>query len=671
MTSTLVFNTPDVVTHVPTVDGFVFADIGVTTTESEPGYVNGARLELGSSGLAPVVITAVQDTALPNTLVLGIMCRGDTSFDDLDMVMVAFRGATGAQRRIDIRPNWGDAPEPLNVADLGTGYGAGEPDPANPGTHLTPAEVAFNIHTNKPAHIGPTFYQRSGPGGAWSAGSQPANFDCKVRSWRPLVTVDSPTEIAWSMEIRVPINVATGGAGWIDLADDFGIFIDVFRAFRYVDAGDGLYGWSQYKFPTSAPDLTGTIDASTDIPAASFARGLKGAMVGQGEGVRIKNGGMGIGCRHGGTLTLQNTISATEDNTIVAQLENTGAAASGIVAEVRMANWGLPAPQFTSWALAPGCTVPSPPVALSLGTPASPSAMVETANVWLHGNVPNEYKPPNPPDPMQDHSHQCMWVQLRATGSPVVFTQASARRNMDFVGLSDENRSAEISAVDCPKPGDGSGDQEFLLRSRCRKIVISELIGKGDLGEETSAIIGGAIQYAMQTGHFGDVQTVGVEEVHTSVNKGGRTATMFKDKVVFLWITEGLRRTHQTMSIGGHKGEIWDNSQGDFSLAAFHTGANDNLGWQLSGNGLIKRGDGTYGIKVKDGQTAIIGVVLSAGPDTKPGDRSDLPRSFPGEDGSHGTTGSGDGKPNKGCGMQLLALALIPSGVYLLGHLLA
>ena len=658
MSSTLVFNTSDPVTGLPTVDGFVFADIGVTTAESEPGYVNGARLELGSSGLAPVVVTAVQDG---NSLVLGVMCRGDTSFDDLDMVMLAFRGATGAQRRIDIRPNWGDAPAPLNPANLGTGYGAGDPDPGNPGTHLTPAEGPFNIHTNKPAHIGPTFYQRSGPTGAWSNGSQPTGFDSKVRSWRPLVTVDSPTEIAWSIEIRVPINVASGGAGWIDLADDFGIFIDVFRAFRYVDAGDGLYGWSQYKFPATAPDLTGNIDASTDIPAASFARGLKGAMTSQGEGVRIKGGGMGIGCRHGATLTLQNTISGTEDNLIVAQLENTGAAASGIVAEVRMANWGLPAPQFNSWALAPGCTVPSPAVALAAGTPGSPSAMVETLNAWPHLNVPVNYQPP--------FNHQCMWVQLRATGSPVVFTQASARRNMDFVGLSDEERQAEISAVDCPKPGDGSGDQEFLLRTRCRKVVISELIGKGDLGEETSAIIGGAIQFAMQTGHFGDERTVGVDEVHTSVNKGGRTATMFKDKVVFLWITEGLRRTHQTMSIDGHKGEIWDNSQGDFSLAAFHTGANDNLGWQLNGNGLIKRGDGTYGIKVKDGQTATIGVVLSASPDTKPGDRSDLPNSFPGGDGSHG--GSGTGDPKKGCGLMLLALTLVPPSAYLLGHLLA
>lgn len=663
MSDTLVFNTSDPVTGIPTVDGFVFADIGVTTAEAEPGYVNAARLELGSSGLAPVVVTAVQDGS---TLVLGVMCRGDTSFDNLDMVMVAFRGSTGAQRRIDIQPNWGDAPTPLNPVSLGTGYGAADPDPANPGSHLTPAPGPFNIQTNKPAHIGPTFYQRGGPTGAWSAGSQPTGFEAKVRSWRPNVTTASPTEIAWSVELRVPIDVATGGTGWIDLGDDFGIFIDVFRAFRFVNAaGLGKFDYIQYRFPASAPVLTGAIGTGTDIPAASFARGLKGGMATQGEGVRIKNGSMGIGCRLAGSSALQGTISGTVDNTIVAQLDNTGAAASGIVAEVRMANWGLGPPQFNSWGLAPGCAVTSPPVALALGTPASPSAVVETGNIWLHGNVPAGYLPP------LGQSHQCMWVQLRATGSPVVFTQASARRNMDFVGLSDVARDAEISAVGYPPPADGSGDQEFMLRTRCRKVVISELIGKGDLGAETSAIIGGALQFAMQTGLMGDPQHVPVEDVHTRVNAGGRQATMFKDKVVYLWITEGLRRTHQTMEIDGHKGEIWDNSPGDFSLAAFHTGVDDNLGWQFSGGGLIKHGDGTYGIKVKDGQTATIGVKLSASRDTKPGDRSDLPGKFPGDGGTESGDTKGNGDPKKGCSLLLLALTLIPPGAYLLGHLLA
>jgi hypothetical protein len=659
MSNTLVFNTSDWVPAPPVVDGLVLADIGVTTNESEPGYINGARVELGSSGLSPVVINAVEDRT-NGTLVLGFMCRGDTSFDSVDMVMLALRGAGGAQRRIDIRPSWGDEPDPFTVAAVSeTGYGAGDPDPdpMNPGHHLVdpPSPLGFDIHTNKPAHIGPTFYKRTGPSGTWSNATAPTGFECKVRSWRPLVTADSPTEIAWSVELRIPVSIATGGADWLDLGDDFGVFIDVFRAFRYLDAGDPLVGWTQFKFPSTAADLGGVIGASTDIPAASFGRGLKGAMVAQGEGVRIKNGSMGIGCRHGASTALQTTISGTENNTIVAQLENTDVAVSGIVAEVRMANWGLGPPQFSSWQLAAGCVNPSPAVALAAGTPGVPSAMVETGNSWPAASVPPDYK---------THTHQCMWVQLKATGSPVVFTQGSARRNMDFVGLSEEKRDAEISAVGYPKPEDGSDSHEFLLHSRCRKIVVSQLIGQESLGAETIAIIGGAVQYAVENGMVNRDRIAGVE-THTHLSTSTNTvASTFKDSVVYLWITEGLRRTHKTIEIDGVKGEVWDNGPGDFSLAAFHNGVDDPMGWQLSGPGLIKRGDGVYGIKVKDGQTATIGVKVGAGPEIKPGDGSDLPRSFPDGDGS-------DPKPPKGCPAQMLALALIPTALFAISRLIA
>lgn len=669
MSNTLVFNPFDPVTGRPTVDGLVLADIGVTTPEAEPGYVNGARVEIGSSGLSPVVINAVQDG---DTLVIGVLCRSDSSFDSVDMVMLAFRNAAGQQRRIDIRPNWGDEPDPMTVAAVAeTGYGAANPDPANPGTRLTeaPSPLGFDIRTNKPAHIGPTFYERSGPSGNWSNASAPIGFECKVRSWRPNVTADSPTEIAWSLEVRVPVGVASGGAGWIDLGDDFGLFIDVFRAFRYLDAGDPLFGWRQYIFPATAPELTGVINHTTDIPAASFGRGLRGAMVSQGQGVRIKGGSMGIGCRQAGSAVLQNRISATVDNTIVAQLENTGPLASGVTAEVRMANWGLGPPQFNAWTLAAGCTNPSPAVTVAAGTPGTPGAMVETLNAWPAGSVPADY---------QNSPHQCMWVQLKGAG--VVFTQSSARRNMDFVDFSSEERPADISAVGYPKPGDGSDTQEFLLRTRCRKIVVSELIGAKDHGEETVTIIGGALQHALENDKLRRDQ-IDAPRTHVAVASSGRRgADMYMDSVVYLWITEGLRRTHKVMELDGVKGEIWDPSPGDFSLAAYHNGVDDPMGWQMSGGGLIQRGKGVYGIKVKDGKTATINVKVGAGPEIRPGDTSDLPRGFDGNGGGNTDgppkdpkDGNGGGGPKLpgGCGKQLILLALVPAALYAVGQLIA
>jgi hypothetical protein len=653
MSDTLVFGEADFVTGQPVVNGFVVADIGVTTTESEPGYVNGGRVELGSSGLAPVVINAVQDGS---SIVVGIMCRGDTSFDDCDNVVIALRGNGGAQRRIDIGPVWGNAGPTLDLPEVTqTGEGA-TTSVADP-----PDNPAFDIYTNRNPHSGPTFYERAGPSGSWSTSSAPAGFECKVRSWRPLVTAQSPTEIAWSVELRIPISAA----GWITLGDEFGIFVDVIRCFRATFSGTPYYGSTQYKFPPSAADLPDSIDTSTDIPAASFARGLKGAMVSEGEGVRIKGGSMGIGCRFGGATTLGNEINAktsipSPNNQIVAMLESTGAAANGIVAEVRMANWGLGPPNFFDWQLAPGCDAQSLPKSVGTGTPASPSsALVETINNWPAAAVPIEYK---------DHKHQCMWVQLRGTTDPVVFSQSSARRNMDFTGFSEEEREAEISAVGYPKPEDGSDSHEFMLRTRCRKIVVSELIGQKDLSAETIAIVGGAVQHAVEAGMVNPDRIAGVES-HTHLSTNARTmGTTFKDSVVYLWITEGLRRTHKTLIVNGIKTEVWDNGPGDFSLAAFHNGVNDPMGWQLSGPGLIKRGDGTYGIKVKDGHTATIGVKVGAGPEIKPGDTSELPRSFPDE-------GPGDPgpKPNPkpGCPALLLVLALIPTALYAISHLIA
>lgn len=263
-----------------------------------------------------------------------------------------------------------------------------------------------------------------------------------------------------------------------------------------------------------------------------------------------------------------------------------------------------------------------------------------------------------------------MWVQLRGTSGPVVFSQSSARRNMDFTGFSEEERQAEISAVGYPKPENGSDSHEFMLRTRCRKIVVSQLIGQKDLSDETIAIVGGAVQHAVEAGMVRQDRIADVES-HTHLSTNARTVgSTFKDSVVYLWITEGLRRTHKTLIVNGIKTEVWDNGPGDFSLAAFHNGIDDPMGWQLSGPGLIKRGDGVYGIKVKDGKTATIGVKVGAGPEIKPGDSSELPTTFPDREpgGNGGGTGGGTGG---GCGKQALMLTLIPTALYAISHLIA
>src|SRR4051812_27657221 len=112
----LVFADFDGVGGPPTIDGFAMIDTGVLTPEVEAGYINGGRMLLGnSSGLPPVVIQAIRDN---QTIVLGISCRGDTSFDDIDGVVIGLRpnggSSAGRQRKIHVFPVWGDAPDILD-----------------------------------------------------------------------------------------------------------------------------------------------------------------------------------------------------------------------------------------------------------------------------------------------------------------------------------------------------------------------------------------------------------------------------------------------------------------------------------------------------------------------------------------------------------------------------
>ena len=300
MSSTLVFNANDGVTGPITLDGFALADLGVITNEFEAGYVNGGRVEVGSSGLAPVVISAVVDAG---TLVLGITCRGDTSFDDLDTVVIAVReSAGGEQRRIDLAPLWGDAVDPLPSPDPGIGYGAAKPSLADASVHLVesatdfgpPSGTSYDVRTNKPIHIGPTFMRRAGASGNWTpytptTAGDITRFNFKARSWKPAVAPGSPIECAWSIEARIPFDTASVATDWINLPDDFGIFIDVIRAFRK-NPSTGTIGWGvvQYTFPFNKDLFDPNLDTTTDIPAASFGRGLKGAATALGEGVRIR-----------------------------------------------------------------------------------------------------------------------------------------------------------------------------------------------------------------------------------------------------------------------------------------------------------------------------------------------------------------------------------------------
>ncbi len=670
---TMVFDNFDGVTGRPTIDGFATHDPGVLTTEAEPGYVNGGRMTVGSGDLPPVIIQTVKDG---NTLVLGITCRGNTSFDDLDGVVVGLRpngsASAGPQRRIDIFPVWGDAPFPLDPTNLGTGYGAADPDPMNPGAHLVAppnGDPLFDVRTDKPVHIGPVFYQRGGSSGNWTQytpalGSNPAIYHIRVRSYKPDMGSGSPEEFAWSMEIRIPIDSATGGADWIDLDDDFGLFVDVIRAGRMVEPmfGDGVYFSTQFLFPLAAPDLPDILDATTNIPAASFGHGLMNAATANGEGVRILNGAAGIGRRAAGSpngTPLTNTISGIENNEIVANIENSGPAASNVFAEVRMANWGLGPPVYAAWNKPPGIQDPSPSINLAAGTLASPG-VGNTVNTWTAASVAaTDYAV---------HTHQCMWVQLDSTSGSVNFARSSTRRNMNFVDLSGVEHEAEVSGKGYEKPKKGE-THEFVMFTRCRKIVVKQLLDrvreqKQGVDPETVALVGGALNFAANV-PSPKVEPNEKARANTIAASRKRDETQWDESVVYLWINEGFRRTNRHFEVQGIKTEVLDNRPGQFGLIAHHQGVNDNLSWSFEGDGIARFAPGAYILSVPHDGVLKLKTTLSAERGGPKGDNSQgLPTIKPGggKPGLGNEGGGNGGKPEKGgCLGLLLVAAAVPA----------
>ncbi|CAN5358846.1 hypothetical protein BH10PSE4_BH10PSE4_45830 [soil metagenome] len=623
-TDTLCFADADGVTGNPTIDGFFFTDAGVITSEVEPGYVGGSRMTFGGAGFPPVVFQGVRDTGA-GSLVFAFLCRLDRTFDPRDVVVLALRPAAGAadqaRRRIDIFPSFLD----VGADEPGP---AGNPDDDPPGV---PLGDDYHIRTNhRPQAI--NFYRADTSAAPWTAYSpvNPGAFEVKVRTWRPPVA-GPPAEAAWSLEIRVPVSTATGGSDWINLSPaGFGLYFSVVRIGQDVAAGpdtvDDYYA-TQFRFPVAPGNaLTGYLDASLQIDPSWYGTGLIPALQtppgsNLGQGVRFLNNELGVGCRKPSTgATLSHEISNAENNQLVAILQNTGAtAATNVKAEVRLANWGLGPPVFTAWARPPNLA-PNPSAAVTV--PAGGN--VETHSDWPAGSIPVEYG--------GSHSHQCIWVQLTSS-SAVNFAQSSVRRNMDFINLSEVERPAEVSGVGYPPPKDGGKTHDFLLFTHVRKVRVRDLITKGALlGDEMLALATGALR---QGG-----ARPGVKFVQSATTGGSQLE--WQDTVLFLWITEGYRRTGQTLTIGKIKAEVLDEGPGAFGYVARHEGVDDPFSWSFEGPGLTKRRPGVHGLEVPHDGVTTLNVKLRADKDGPSGDTSkDPPAKGPGIGGPDGGS-SGD-----------------------------
>lgn len=405
-------------------------------------------------------------------------------------------------------------------------------------------------------------------------------------------------DTGWSVELLIPTTTALGGADWIDLQGHFGLYVNLFRFSTFepmppAQPHAGFYA-AQYRFPL--PDagapladqhyLSGFLDKTLVIDEswhgkASIPQLLGG--VNDALGVRFQNHASpssSIGARHPGAAdptTIDNTLygasQSAVDNTLVAQIENTGAnAANDVTADFRFASWGMPPATFGAWdpASAHGAA-PSTHINLAAG------ASGEVTEDWNHANIPADYAIST-----VWPGHHCLWVQLSSTQN-VNFVEGGARINMNFQNLSESEQDATISGVGYPAPS--SGHHDMVLFSHVRSMFVPDVVGDGDRGE---------LRTAGMLSHRGSEQ--------------------FRGKQVWYWTVNGFRKTGQTFTVRGNKGEVIDPSPGEFGLVALHEGDGSHVfAHQLSGGGVKRRGH-AYELRVPHNGEVKVHTWVGAGP---------------------------------------------------------
>ena len=161
--------------------------------------------------------------------------------------------------------------------------------------------------------------------------------------------------------------------------------------------------------------------------------------------------------------------------------------------------------------------------------------------------------------------------------------------------------------------------------TRCRKIILRDLLrSPNTLDPETLEIVAAAVKLIPRDNNNPD------KEGMVGMSASTTTPAQYRDYVVYLWISEGYRRTSQSLRIGSKKAEILDENPGSFGFVAVHKGVDDNLSWSLSGPGLSSTAPGLVALKVPVEGSTMININVSAELGGPQGDRSgDAGRRWP------------------------------------------
>lgn len=244
----------------------------------------------------------------------------------------------------------------------------------------------------------------------------------------------------WSIRLRVPIGAASSVSNpalGLPIPDTFRMWYEV----HVETAGPAIV---RYKWPATAANVT---DFPTlTLPDPGVADQWNPVTIGAGPcagGVRLDSGQIFTGSGSGEITTVSpNVFHARPVN-------NTGAAIAGneVRARFRIANWGSVLFDSPEW-IDINPSSPSCASATGAAAPVADGGSFDLSCSWtLTPDQQCQYRPADhtcTPMPEERNDHQCILVELSST-TGVLFSRASAWRNMNFVVASTFKRDATIS----------------------------------------------------------------------------------------------------------------------------------------------------------------------------------------------------------------------------------
>jgi hypothetical protein len=617
----------------PVVDGFTEPHPGlpVSAWRLEAGYVHGAKFTYdGSGGAHPAAMfQGVKQSGAP-FLNLAFDVRFDPTFNNNDRVMLiirpAFSPATAGSgdRRIDIMPVFSPGP------GGGTSGGGAAASPVDPSDIAAP-----NYRTNRPPK-GYEVYKRAAAGSAttWD------NVTASVTGIEVKVSSSEPTAGAknWTVEVKIPLTdaAAGGSANWVDISDDFGLYVNMLRITSAPGASGPEIGGqfsTQFTWPFDPTNPTANLltDAGMGGPQPVENWDVAPGKLGEAhilapgasnpaKGVKFVDGYLGIGVLQaggtiGGSVDLRAPAMGAPEtvNPMIARLINDHPThdATNVSATFRIANFGL-GTYGNNAAWDKVTSVPNP--APALGPIAHGGGITDVVSNWTA----------SPADRTKYGaiwSDQCLWVELDST-SGAFFAESSVRRNLLIKVASEVEGTAEISGELPTPPAGGGGNHDYWLhlmkiplyaapsKEEPRPDFTHGRRGEGDGGDGDGGFS------PPEESPPSDPQEV-FDQLNASPLLTGELVMTDKPAVTWLWVAVGYWRTPETLTVEGKEHAIWINS-GNFASVVHHAlepgqkPEDVDLDLEITGAGVQKAGPGIW-FHVPHNGTKKLDTVVRAG----------------------------------------------------------